>query len=211
MNSRAERTRAALRDAALTAFAQRGIRATTLEDVAARANVTRGAVYWHFADKAALVREVFNDLAWPLDIGTNMDAYWLCENPMQLLRQVLWLRMRNCIEDVRQHSMITLLLRQGGTGDVSYDLAGRFEIMTALSVQRLETVIDICYQRGGSRPGLTPLQVAECIHATGLGVLAEKPGRLPDPYGSSFFLPLDLVLLGASLAGDGLGIETYRL
>lgn len=47
-------TRAGVLDAALRVFGRKGYAATRLEEVAAEAGVTRGAVYWHFADKAAL-------------------------------------------------------------------------------------------------------------------------------------------------------------
>ncbi|WP_225728459.1 MULTISPECIES: TetR family transcriptional regulator [unclassified Nocardia] len=50
----AARTRAALIDAALRVFAERGYTATTLAAVSERAGVTRGAAYHHFTDKAAL-------------------------------------------------------------------------------------------------------------------------------------------------------------
>jgi TetR/AcrR family acrAB operon transcriptional repressor len=47
-------TREALLDAALLEFAERGYQAAKLADIAARAGVTRGAAYHHFADKAEL-------------------------------------------------------------------------------------------------------------------------------------------------------------
>lgn len=47
-------TRVALLDAALFEFAERGVATATLAGVAARAGLTRGAVYHHFADKGAL-------------------------------------------------------------------------------------------------------------------------------------------------------------
>ena len=54
----AERTKAALLDAALTVFARVGIQATRLEDIAAEAQVTRGAIYWHFGGKEGIVRDL---------------------------------------------------------------------------------------------------------------------------------------------------------
>jgi AcrR family transcriptional regulator len=48
------RTRADLMDAALAVFAETGVANARLVDIAARANVTRGAVYHHFEDKMAL-------------------------------------------------------------------------------------------------------------------------------------------------------------
>lgn len=47
-------TRELLLDTAETIFLQRGVANTSLNDIACAAGLTRGAVYWHFEDKAAL-------------------------------------------------------------------------------------------------------------------------------------------------------------
>jgi AcrR family transcriptional regulator len=47
-----------LLDAALTVFGERGFRATTLEEVATRAGVSKGTVYLYFESKEALFRAV---------------------------------------------------------------------------------------------------------------------------------------------------------
>jgi len=54
-----EATRAALLDAATRRFAELGYAGTSLEDVAADIQATRGAVYHHFASKRALFEAVF--------------------------------------------------------------------------------------------------------------------------------------------------------
>ncbi len=48
---RAEQTRERIVDAAEQVFYRRGVARATLEEIAREAGVTRGAVYWHFADK----------------------------------------------------------------------------------------------------------------------------------------------------------------
>jgi AcrR family transcriptional regulator len=53
-----EATRAALLEEATALFAARGYAGTSLEDVAAASQVTRGAVYHHFASKQALFEVV---------------------------------------------------------------------------------------------------------------------------------------------------------
>jgi AcrR family transcriptional regulator len=61
--TRAERkaeTRRALIETASELFARRGIEATSLDEVAASVGLTKGAVYAHFASKAALVEEVLH-------------------------------------------------------------------------------------------------------------------------------------------------------
>lgn len=54
-------TRTALIEAALHEFAEQGFATSTLAGVAARAGVTRGAVYHHFADKTALRDALLNE------------------------------------------------------------------------------------------------------------------------------------------------------
>lgn len=51
----AEKTRADILDAAEQLFANKGVQATSLDQVARAAGVTRGAVYWHFRDKRDLL------------------------------------------------------------------------------------------------------------------------------------------------------------
>jgi len=45
-------TRTLLIDAAERVFHERGVSRTSLQDIAAAAGLTRGAMYWHFKDKA---------------------------------------------------------------------------------------------------------------------------------------------------------------
>ena len=54
----ASQTRSAILDAALFVFAERGVHAAQLEEVARRAGVTRGALYHHFDGKTELLSAV---------------------------------------------------------------------------------------------------------------------------------------------------------
>ncbi len=57
-----EATRTALLQAARELFTERGYAGTATEDIAQRAGVTRGALYYQFRDKSGLFRAVFEDL-----------------------------------------------------------------------------------------------------------------------------------------------------
>ena len=54
----AARTREAIVEAALGCFDRRGIAHTTLDEIAAAAGVTQGAVYHHFSGKAEILRTI---------------------------------------------------------------------------------------------------------------------------------------------------------
>ncbi len=51
----AEKTRQRIMDAAFRVFTEKGFTRTTLNNIADAANVTRGAIYWHFKDKMDLL------------------------------------------------------------------------------------------------------------------------------------------------------------
>ena len=55
----ADATKEALLEAAEVSFAERGFAATSLDDVAAAARVTKGALYHHFENKQHLFEAVF--------------------------------------------------------------------------------------------------------------------------------------------------------
>ncbi|HEX6421679.1 MAG TPA: TetR family transcriptional regulator [Acidimicrobiales bacterium] len=63
----AAETRRAILASARALFTEQGFAGTATTDVVARAGVTRGALYHHFADKADLFRAVFVDLEQELD------------------------------------------------------------------------------------------------------------------------------------------------
>lgn len=56
-------TRATLLKAALTVFSSKGYDATTLDDIASAAKVTRGAIYWHFKSKADLYNTLIAEVS----------------------------------------------------------------------------------------------------------------------------------------------------
>ena len=62
----AEQTRRRIMAGALRTFNRRGISHTTMEHIAEASGVTRGAIYWHFADKQALLAAIREDVSLPL-------------------------------------------------------------------------------------------------------------------------------------------------
>lgn len=63
-----EKTYHSLLDAATTLFARQGVAKTTLNEIAKSAGMTRGAVYWHFPNKDAVIMAL-----WKRDAGSVHD------------------------------------------------------------------------------------------------------------------------------------------
>jgi TetR/AcrR family acrAB operon transcriptional repressor len=80
-------TRTDILDAAERVFHEKGVAHASLEDIAAAAQVTRGAIYWHFKDKAELFDAMMQRVVLPMDaIREGADC---CEqpDPLALLRR----------------------------------------------------------------------------------------------------------------------------
>lgn len=75
-------TRARLLDAAMDVFHARGVEATTLDDIAREAGVTRGAIYWHFKNKSDLFSAMFEQIRLPM--GEMLEAN-IAANPDNLM------------------------------------------------------------------------------------------------------------------------------
>lgn len=63
----AEQTRLSILLAAERLFSERGMANTSLEQVAREAGVTRGAIYWHFQDKSAVLQALRQKFRPPQD------------------------------------------------------------------------------------------------------------------------------------------------
>ena len=59
-------TRNSLLDAAERVFLAQGVAGTSLNDIAVEAGTTRGAIYWHFRDKADLFNAMMDRVVMPL-------------------------------------------------------------------------------------------------------------------------------------------------
>jgi len=85
----AQETRNQILEAAQKAFYERGVSRTTLADIAALAGVTRGAIYWHFSNKADLVQAMLDSLHEPLDELARASESEQEVDPLGCLRTLL--------------------------------------------------------------------------------------------------------------------------
>ncbi|MCW2274102.1 TetR family transcriptional regulator [Rhodoblastus acidophilus] len=100
-------------DAAFEAFAERGYAATRLEDVAARAGVTKGTIYVYFPTKEKL----FEDMVRSHSAGLLSDADTLVAGiegaSGEKLRSLLHFLYGRCVEDRRGREILRFMIAEG--------------------------------------------------------------------------------------------------
>lgn len=77
----AARTRSAIMDAALTCFERHGIASSTLDQIAAEAGVSKGAIYWHFKGKLEIFRAIREEVTLPMLDRADMSLLHGGERP----------------------------------------------------------------------------------------------------------------------------------
>lgn len=85
----AQETRNAILDAAEIVFQERGVSHTSLAEIASVAGVTRGAVYWHFENKANLFEAMAQRVFDPLEAKLAELQTHEAENPVEVLRAMM--------------------------------------------------------------------------------------------------------------------------
>ncbi|WP_266064461.1 TetR family transcriptional regulator [Brucella intermedia] len=112
----AAQTRMNILSAAERQFVQHGFANTTLEMIASAAGITRGAVYWHFADKYELLSELtqhialprFHEIPWHQDMPAHEGVQFIVETTLD------WLNLLQ--ENVSQQRLLLIVLHLDGTG-----------------------------------------------------------------------------------------------
>jgi TetR/AcrR family transcriptional regulator, acrAB operon repressor len=102
-------TREQLLDAAERVFRERGVTRTSLAEVATAAGLTRGAVYWHFKDKAALFAAMCERATLPLDAMLTAASGEATDEPLAVLRDLMVGALRHLGTDPRAQAVFEVI------------------------------------------------------------------------------------------------------
>ena len=80
-------TRGRILDAAEEVFHERGVAHASLDEIAAAADVTRGAIYWHFKDKAELFDAMMQRVVLPAEVMIERAGHGKQDDPLEILRR----------------------------------------------------------------------------------------------------------------------------
>lgn len=158
----AEETRQRIICAAEKVFSLKGVSNATLDDVANAAGVTRGAIYWHFANKTDLFLELYNSAPLPQE---DLIARILEDHDADALRivehaAVTWLKFFST--DKRRQRIYLILLRCDYRGELAIVLEKQLEA----EARHLETLVQAfakAEEKGQLRSNWTPLSATQCF------------------------------------------------
>lgn len=105
----AQETRAQIIQAAERAFYKRGVARTTLADIAEQAGVTRGAIYWHFNNKAELVQALLDSLHETHDHLARASESEDELDPLDCMRKLLLQVFNDLVRDARTRRINEIL------------------------------------------------------------------------------------------------------
>lgn len=161
----AEATRVQLLDAAEKCFREKGVASTTLDDIARAAGHTRGAVYWHFENKADIFQAVCERVHTPLETMLSDLAAAPGDDPLGFLRKdaIRVLRMLTDCERVQAVFEIQFCKLDGGP---DFALLRQREVEDdTRCVDMLAVVFAAAIERRQLPAHLVPREVAEAMHA----------------------------------------------
>lgn len=94
-------TRHQLLDAAECLFAEKGVSRTSLNDIALAAGASRGAIYWHFKNKADLFNAMMERTTLPMEQALQQVGHEPGQDPLAELRRSIADAMHRIAHDER--------------------------------------------------------------------------------------------------------------
>lgn len=167
----AEATREALLCAAEQLLAEKGIKNTRLEDVAAAVGVTRGAIYWHFKNKEELINAILERLRDPLNasMGELVERAAKGKFCLEELITALIHPHQQLSENPATEQLIRFAVRYALCRE-SEALSERIDQDREDNLQRMTRLMHLAQQLGQVRQDIPPEQLALYVRSHVMGV-----------------------------------------
>lgn len=165
-------TRNQILDAAERVFSTRGVSRTSLTDIAEAASVTRGAIYWHFNDKADLFCEMVARVTMPMEdapcqINPAQDA-----DPLGSVRAMLTGILQRTSGDAQARRVFHIVFHKCEYVDEMQVVWKRFSEMQAGCLARLEQGLIRAIEMQQLPQGLDAKRIALGLHALVDGLIS---------------------------------------
>jgi TetR/AcrR family acrAB operon transcriptional repressor len=161
----AQETRAQILVAAEKAFFERGVARTTLADIATLAGVTRGAIYWHFSNKADLVQAMLDTLHEPLEEMAKASESADEPDPLGCMRKLLIHLFHQIALDPKTRRINEILFHKCEFTDEMCDLRQQRVAASLDCNVRIGVALKNAVNRGQLPENLDTVRAAISLHA----------------------------------------------
>ncbi|WP_198670590.1 TetR family transcriptional regulator [Oceanicella sp. SM1341] len=169
----AARTRADILAAAYSLFAEKGFEQTSLEAIAEAAGVTRGAIYWYFANKAAILDAILEMECAPIDdLVTGLTGN-LVDDPVGALSSLTREMFTRVQQDDRKRCIYSIMRQMTCAAQDAPRQTALQVNRTRLVHKQLEKVFAYAHRHGRLNPIWSPETAAMAYHALVTGLLEE--------------------------------------
>lgn len=144
----AQETRQSILDAAVRIFALQGVANASLTDIAREAGVTRGAIYWHFANKADLINSLWEQVQSFYEPLTQASERIDEPDPLGKLQELYCSFFAGMVEDPMQQQLFRILFDEGDRSKDTETVRQRHQELRRERYQGLQTVFTHAIQRG---------------------------------------------------------------
>ncbi|RJG10983.1 TetR family transcriptional regulator [Pseudomonas cavernicola] len=169
----AQETRCQILDAAEKAFYEHGVARTTLAQIAEVAGVSRGAIYWHFSNKADVFQAMLERLHLPLQELAKAGESATEPDPLGRVRELLVRLFSQVANDPKTRRTNEILFHKCEYTDELGDLRKQMQDNSRECDLRIEISLRNAVNKGQLPANLDTLRAAICLHAFIDGVLAK--------------------------------------
>lgn len=164
-------TRHQLLDAAECVFAEKGVSRTSLNDIALAAGASRGAIYWHFKNKADLFNAMMERTTLPMEQALQQVGQEPGQDPLAELRRSIADAMHRIATDERTRRVFEVATLKVEYVDELMAVRARHRRVQAGNVLQVERSLQQALaQRGLSLP-LPVSMVAQGLYALLVGLI----------------------------------------
>jgi AcrR family transcriptional regulator len=178
----AGKTRNDILNAAVALFAEKGVSNTSLQEIARAANVTRGAVYWHFKNKVEVFDALHERLHRPFVDMILEDIEKDHPEPLDQLRALCINILLQLETDIAKTQALKLfLIRCEYTGDLA-SYKAKHRAKKAESMKLFCRYFEKAQQQGKLPPNADPELLAMSVNCFMKGILFEyldNPDQFP--------------------------------
>ncbi|MGF6724136.1 TetR/AcrR family acrAB operon transcriptional repressor [Paraburkholderia sp. GAS41] len=158
-------TRAGILDAAERVFFEKGVSRTSLADIAQAAGVTRGAIYWHFANKGDLFNEMFDRVLLPLDELKAASVNPEEADPLGRLIDICTVCLRDTAADARRRRVFNILFLKCEFVEEMGPVMARYQTNMREGLGKIELGLRNAISKGQMPADLNTRLAATMLHA----------------------------------------------